>query len=67
MNKRLFFGGGGHNSTTTVVIAYKRTLHFLKCILGAQARFKVVIKSYCLHKLLHALLLNRQKAILNFG
>lgn len=42
----------------TLVIAHKCTFHFLKCILGAQAKFKFVSKSYCMHKLLHALMLN---------
>lgn len=42
----------------TLVITHKCTFHFLKCIFGAQAKFKVVSKSCCLHSLLHALIVN---------
>lgn len=43
---------------TTVLIAHKWIFHFLRCIHGAQTKSKFVSKSYCLHRLLHALLLN---------
>lgn len=47
-----------------LVNTHKCTLYFFKCILGAQAKFKIVIKGSYLHR--HALLLKSKKGYYKF-